>query len=108
MARQGNTTAVGLGYTQHQKPRAQALAALIDGTPCPRCGRGMYRWMITWVDGRPTSRWLDYDHVVPRALGGNGPRRLVHRRCNRRAGAILGNRMRRGKARAKAARYNRW
>jgi len=38
---------------------------------------------------------LHYDHVVPRALGGgSGPRLFSHARCNVRAGAILGARMR--------------
>jgi hypothetical protein len=30
------------GY-QHQLRRAAAMTALIDGTPCPVCGLGMYR-----------------------------------------------------------------
>ena len=27
---------------EHQKARAQALALLVDGTPCPRCKRPMH------------------------------------------------------------------
>jgi hypothetical protein len=49
----------------------------------------MYQWQA-----------LDRDHVTPRALGGtDGPAVLAHARCNRSAGARLGNRQR-GMARA--------
>jgi hypothetical protein len=70
---------------EHQKARAQALALLVDGTPCPRCKRPMHHWQK-----------LDYDHVVPLCLGGamDGQRLLSHAKCNRSAGAALGNRLR--------------
>lgn len=108
MARQGNTTAVGLGWAVHQKPRMAALAALRDGDPCPRCGLPMYRWMVTWNAGRPTSRWLDFDDFPGRAFGGPQVKRLAHRRCNRRAGAMLGNRLQRRRRTPRRAAYTRW
>lgn len=96
MAGQGNTTMVGLGWP-HQQRRKRAIAALQDGTPCRYCGKPMYREL---------ARFLDLDHVIPRMAGGaDGPCELVHRSCNRRAGAIAGNRMR---ARKRASAYTRW
>ena len=95
MARQGNTTAVGLGYA-HQQARRAAIAAMPDGTPCQLCGQPM----------RKTQK-LHYDHIIPRALGGHaGPMRLVHAACNILAGVRLGNRIRRGRPRRAA--YTRW
>lgn len=75
------TTQRGYGYT-HERARAEALRAFVEGRPCPMCGKPMY-----------TSQGLDLDHVTPMALGGakDGPKRLVHRSCNRRAGAVLTN-----------------
>lgn len=75
---------------QHQQARQRALAALVEGTPCPLCGRPMSRLQR-----------LDLDHVVPRATGGaTGPTRLTHESCNRRRGALLGHQLRgRGVAR---------
>jgi len=73
------------GYA-HQKERAAAIAAMVDGTRCPFCRKPMFK---------AKARLLDYDHVIPVALGGmDGPKRLSHRTCNRRAGAVMGNRMR--------------
>ncbi len=84
MARQGNSTAVHLGWP-HQRDRKRDLARLPDGAPCWRCGAPMWK----------KTQQLHYDHVVPRALGGgSGPRLFSHARCNVRAGAILGARMR--------------
>jgi len=102
MARQGNTTSVGLGY-QHQQARRHAINAMTDGTPCPLCGRPMHR-----NPGRnPDGRALHYDHVIPRRLGGvNGPRRLTHASCNVRAGSKLGNAIRRRRPRRRD--YTRW
>jgi hypothetical protein len=77
------TTAAGLGWS-HQQARKAAVAALVDGEECPLCGWPMYR------DQR-----LDLDHEVPRVHGGgDGPTRLAHSRCNRSAGASMGNRLR--------------
>ena len=91
VARQGNTTAVGLGYA-HQRDRRAAIAAMPDGTPCGYCGQPMHR-----------TQQLHYDHVIPRALDPtySGPRRIVHALCNMRAGSALGNQRRwRGGAQA--------
>lgn len=80
------TTQRGLG-SDHQKRRKTALAALIEGTPCPFCGNPMTRDMQ-----------LDLDHGTPLRLGGNGgDSRLAHRACNRRAGAKLANAVRRSR-----------
>jgi hypothetical protein len=109
MARQGNTTAVGLGWHDHQQPRKQALARLQPGTPCPYCGYPMYPTvqMAELAGMHPRLRALHYDHVIPRILGGSkGPKRLMHAYCNTRLGAQLGNKIR--ASRARAVRYNRW
>jgi hypothetical protein len=45
----------------HQKERAAARAALIEGTLGELCGRPMYR-----------VQKLDLDHLMPRAVGGEG------------------------------------
>jgi 5-methylcytosine-specific restriction endonuclease McrA len=98
MARQGNTTAVGLGY-QHQRDRKRAIAVMPDGTPCQLCGKPMHR-----------TQQLHYDHIIPRALGGkDGPRRIVHASCNVRAGQRLAVQLRRRqRGKVPARRYNRW
>lgn len=107
--RRAKTTTRGLGAS-HQTARQAALAALTDGDPCFRCElRGvyhpMYRWAITRrPDGRLVSRLLDLDDYPGRVFGGPQTKRLSWRRCNRHAGAVLGNRLR-----AKApSPYNRW
>ena len=69
----------------------------MEGTPCPfgegYCGHApMYSWQP-----------LDLDEYPPRAIaeltGAKQVRRLSHAACNRRAGALLGNAMRKGKPR---------
>lgn len=78
-----STTERGLGW-DHQKRRAAALKVFREGEPCPLCGYPMSR-----------RQRLDLDHVTPRVLGGtDGPSRMAHATCNRRAGAVLGNRLR--------------
>lgn len=67
-----STTGRGYGWA-HQQARRQALAALHDGAPCPRCGRPMWRVQ---------AKLLDLDHTDDRA----GYHGLAHRGCNRRAG----------------------
>ncbi|SRR6266851_1308234 len=65
----------------HARARQELLAAFRDGQRCPRCGKPMRAWQK-----------LDAGHVIPRMLGGGlGPLRLEHARCNRAAGARLGN-----------------
>jgi 5-methylcytosine-specific restriction endonuclease McrA len=104
MARQGNTTAVGLGYA-HQRDRKRAIAVMPDGTQCPLCGRPMHKDPARNHDGRA----LHYDHVIARALGGhNGPRRLTHASCNEQAGRLLGARLARSRRRPRRAAYTRW
>ncbi|MCP2339179.1 hypothetical protein [Actinomadura rupiterrae] len=79
----GSTTARGYG-TAHQTLRRQLLAdlAACPGQPCTRCGHPMY-----------PDQALHLDHEDDRS----GYRGLAHAACNVRAGAIKGNRQRRGK-----------
>jgi hypothetical protein len=106
-----STTQRGLGG-DHQAARKAALAALRDGDPCARCElAGIYhpmtRSLITWVNGVPSSRFLDLDDFPGRAFGGPQVKRLSWRKCNRSAGARLGNSMRRARRPRKTV-YNRW
>lgn len=69
----------------HRTTRAR-LIKLAYGKACPLCGATM--WPPDWM--------LDLDHKTPIALGGSGPGgRIVHAKCNRSAGARLGNLLRR-------------
>jgi 5-methylcytosine-specific restriction endonuclease McrA len=99
MARQGNSEAVGLGWG-YRKRRDAAIRAMPDGTPCELCGQPM----------RKKTDKLQYDHVIPRALGGhNGRCRVVHASCNLRAGQLLGAQLgRQQRRKVPAGRYNRW
>jgi hypothetical protein len=109
------TTQRGLG-TAHQKQRARLLAALVDGTPCPRInicgGLPMYRTpAAAEAAGLPRRYWnLNADHVIPRAIGGrNGPLVLTHEHCNKSAGRTLGNKIRSARRRAVATQaQTRW
>lgn len=68
----------------HRRQVAWLKSRMRDGDPCCRCGRPMYRGQA-----------LDGDHhQTPLAFGGVLPDALAHASCNRRAGAILGNRLR--------------
>lgn len=71
----GNTTARGYG-ADHQRRRRAALAALVPGTPCGRCGQPMH-----------PGQHLDLDHTDDR----DGYRGLAHSRCNRSAGGKKGS-----------------
>ena len=105
MARQGNTTAVGLGYREHQKPRRDAINAMPDGTPCPLCGQPMHKKALQNWDGRA----LHYDHVIARAIGGrSGPKRLTHATCNIKAGQAYRTRRARTRRRPQPVAYTRW
>lgn len=84
----------GMGWAEHDKRRKAALPAAI-GTPCPRCGA-----ILTKQQGRryrPTD--AEYDHSLPRALGGQRADRFLCARCNRALGAILRNSRRARRAR---------
>ena len=92
-ARRRTTTQRGLGW-EHQQARAAALATLVPGSPCPFCREPMF-----------AEHALDYDHAIPRLLGGDsGPRRLAHASCNRRAGRALQARLLRLAARCPSCR----
>lgn len=113
MARQGNTTSVGLGY-RHQQARQRALAALRDGDLCARCAaRGiehpMTRALITRrPDGRLVAPLLHLDDFPGRAYGGPQVKRLSYRACNVRAGSALGNQRRWGMHMQMRNAYTRW
>jgi hypothetical protein len=79
--KQASSSARGYGG-EHKMLRRKALAELVDGSPCPRCGGAMH-----------AGQDLDLDH----ADDGTGYLGLSHSECNRRAGAIRANR-RRGQA----------
>jgi hypothetical protein len=73
-------------YTSEQKQVRRALLAVYDpADPCARCGRPL----------GPVPQLLDLGHTDDRA-GYSG---LEHRRCNRAAGARLGNTRRRQRER---------
>jgi hypothetical protein len=79
MPKQGNTTAGGWGWSHQQERerwKPEVNAGLVN---CCRCGQQ--------ID--PYSPW-DLDHTDDRT-GYRGP---AHRHCNRRAGAIKGNKQR--------------
>lgn len=87
MPRPGTSSRRGYGSV-HQAKRRAALRAHLDGDPCPLCGQPMFK-----------EQGLDLDHETPIALGGsrNGPTRLTHRVCNRRAGQRLGQQAKTGR-----------
>ena len=66
----------------HRRARKAFLGRLQDGDPCARCGRPMYR---------ANARWLDLDHIDGSPDQYRG---LTHRACNRRSGAVKGNKAR--------------
>lgn len=83
------TTERGYGWANHQKPREKLLRRHRDGTPCPECGKPMYKEAARNWDGAA----LEADHP-PGATQKyaankqkNPPRRLLHRHCNRSGGA---------------------
>lgn len=83
-ARHGTTNQRGYGYRDHQKPRAQAFAALPEWSPCCRCHRTMWKWA---KDERGRSA-LHWDHNDQR----DGYLGFAHDTCNRKAGAANGGR----------------
>ena len=78
----------GYGH-QHQKQRRRLLAQLKDGTPCPECGKPMYKTATKNFDGAA----LEADHGPGSALKYAQDKqrtkaiRLLHRTCNRSVGA---------------------
>lgn len=83
MPRPGSAASRGYGHA-HRRQAAWLKARMHDGDPCCRCGLPMYRGQALEAD----------HHQVPMAMGGVLPDALAHASCNRRAGAILGNRLR--------------
>lgn len=78
----------GYGH-QHQKQRRRLLAQLKDGTPCPECGKPMFKTAAKNFDGAA----LEADHGPGSALKyaenkqATKATRLLHRTCNRSGGA---------------------
>jgi len=82
----GKTTTSGLGH-RHKLQRDRLLRMLVEGSPCPICGRGLFRDAARNHDGWP----LHADHSMPRAVA--GPHVLADRltcaTCNLSAGGKL-------------------
>jgi len=92
------TTDRGYNY-EHKAIRKAKLAALVDGTPCRRCGHPMIH-PKRCPHGRCFFCILELGHYTDQILGGGGPRELEHRYCNRAAGARLRNQLYRRRKRA--------
>lgn len=94
-------TARQRGYdAAHDRAARRLKAAMRDGDPCCRCHGPMYRWQLDL--NRHDMRGIDADHFErARAMGGELPDALAHRRCNRSAGATLGNKLRGARRRAR-------
>ena len=96
------TSQRGLGAS-HQRARRVLLAKLQDGDPYARCAsKGIYHAMFTRY-----ARLLEVDDFPGRVFGGPQTKALSWRRCNRQAGAIVGNKLR-GLRRKAASGYTRW
>ena len=78
----------GYGH-QHQRQRRKLMAQLKDGSPCPECGKPMYKTADKNFDGAA----LEADHGPGSALKYAQDKqrtkatRLLHRTCNRSGGA---------------------
>jgi len=99
----GWTTAVGLG-SGHQKQRTEHLAMLRSGVDrCPRCRKPMYSWQALDLGDYPAR--VICDLIYARTGRRITPaKRLEHASCNREAGSVLGQRLR--KAGIRRARRN--
>ena len=86
----GTTTQRGYGPA-HQAERERRLAVYRPGDLCAHCGRP-----ITWWPVATARRYIDLPHTADRSGYLPG---LAHRYCNRRDGAVRGNRAR-GRVRA--------
>jgi hypothetical protein len=105
---------------QHPADRQVALRDMPEGAPCFRCElRGVVHPMTRAVISKSpaTGRWvaplLELDHYPGRAFGGPQVSRLSWKRCNRQAGARLGNALRAVRAAVQedtrpVSRYDRW
>lgn len=83
----GSTEARGYGH-RHQSERARRLAAYRPGDPCAHCG-----YPITWplpLTALARQR-IDLPHNETRSGYLPG---LAHRYCNRKDGAVRGNKQR--------------
>jgi hypothetical protein len=101
------TTQRGLGYA-HQKRKRELVAELKDGDPCARClARGIYHPMY-----RAWAKSLECDdfppRVIARAMGIEPEKQLSWARCNRSAGGILGNQIKKAKRGPRPSAYTRW
>lgn len=82
------TTQRGYGHA-HQQQRRKLIAQLKNGTPCPECGKPMFKTAAKNFDHAP----LEADHGPGHALKHAKNKqttlatRLLHRTCNRRGGA---------------------
>ena len=73
-------------YSSEHRKHRKTLLPYAYGMPCPLCGQIMQEWQP-----------LDCDDIVPIVLGGThdiSNKRMTHSRCNRSAGATLGNQLR--------------
>ena len=79
--RKPRANAAERGYgSKHVKTRRKLLAQLVDGSPCPWCGKPLHKRAEANWDHAP----LEADHS--KALKHHGPGdadRLLHRHCNR-------------------------
>lgn len=91
----GTTSQAGYG-PEHKRAARTLKAAMVDGDLCCRCGQPMYRWQLDLARNDPLGIDADH-HDLARVLGGQLPDALAHRSCNRRAGAQLGNALRRSR-----------
>jgi hypothetical protein len=86
----GTTTQRGYGHL-HQAERGRRLKLYRPGDPCAHCGQPITWWPLTVA-----RRHIDLPHTADRTGYLPG---LAHRYCNRKDGAVRGNRMR-GRVRA--------
>ena len=81
----GTTQQRGYGHG-HRSERERRLAAYKQGDPCAHCGAP-----ITWWPVSVARRYLDLPHNADRSGYLPG---LAHRYCNRKDGAVRGNKQR--------------
>lgn len=74
------------GTAAHKQARARLMAAYQPGQACARCGQPLWPWQHPEADHVEQPHAL-YPHAIPDALS--------HRTCNRYAGLVLGQVLRR-------------